>query len=78
MNRKFEDSQMKQSGVREGILKILLSIVGVGVLLVCILGVLFSVHEWGKLEWFLVGAGIASLFWFIHHLKKLTLLGTMQ
>ncbi|MBS3918522.1 MAG: hypothetical protein KG012_06505 [Deltaproteobacteria bacterium] len=61
---------MKQGGTGEGILKILLGILGLGVLLVCVLGVLFSIHEWDKLEWFLAGIGIASVFWFIHHLKE--------
>ena len=60
---------MKQGGTGEKILKILLGIFGIGVLLVCVLGVLFSIHELGKLEWFLVGIGIASVFWYIYHLK---------
>jgi hypothetical protein len=60
---------MKEGGVGEKILKILLGIVGLGVLLVCILGVLFSIPELDKLDWFLVGVGVASVFWYIYHIK---------
>jgi len=60
---------MKEGGVREKILKILLGTVGLGVLLVCILGVLFSIPELDKLDWFLVGIGVASVFWYIYHIK---------
>jgi 4-hydroxybenzoate polyprenyltransferase len=60
---------MKEGGVGEKTLKILLGIVGLGVLLVCILGVLFSIPELDKLDWFLVGVGLASVFWYIYHIK---------
>jgi len=60
---------MKASGVGEKILKILLGIVGLGLLLVCVLGVLFSIPGLDKLDWFLVGVGVASVFWYIYHIK---------
>jgi 4-hydroxybenzoate polyprenyltransferase len=60
---------MKESGVGEKILKILLGIVGLGLLLVCVLGVLFSIPGLNKLDWFLVGVGVASVFWYIYHIK---------
>jgi hypothetical protein len=60
---------MKESGVGEKMLKILLSIVGLGFILVCVLGIFFSIHELGKLDWFLVGVGVASVFWYIYHVK---------
>ena len=60
---------MKEGGVEEKILKILLGIFGLGVLLVCILGVLFSIPGLDKLDWFLVGVGVASVLWYIYHIK---------
>ena len=48
---------MKQGGTGEGILKILLGILGLGVLLVCVLGVLFSILGW---DWYCIGILVYS------------------